>query len=340
MRFIDGDLHSPHMLPKQREMDSIVEQIYTSILTHPHLSRTLFILCGDHGMNDGGNHGGSSPGETSPALVFMSPHLKSLYPLPPTSRYTSTTFSEGQYLPAPLPTPEDGSFQFYKTVEQSDIAPTIAGLLGLGIPLNSLGVFIPEFLPLWHDPRSQVAVLLRNARQLVNVVSTKFPHLKFTDDVAANCRRRVEGDRDEGEEEDEDAAALACLWSKAITATTTSATAAATANNHQEAITSLLTFSRAAQKVMSNVASNYNLSFLYIAILLAMTSTILALTSSLPMLISSMKKGQSGIWAGGYFFAVIVGYAGMMFASSYVEEEQQFWHWALSGWDVYLVVKW
>ncbi|GKZ51940.1 major facilitator super transporter protein, partial [Aspergillus brasiliensis] len=51
---------SPYMATKQQEMDSIVANIYASIEQQQHLQSTLFVLCGDHGMNDAGNHGGSS----------------------------------------------------------------------------------------------------------------------------------------------------------------------------------------------------------------------------------------------------------------------------------------
>jgi ethanolaminephosphotransferase len=124
---------SPHMVPKQREMDGIVQEIYEAITSMQHLHSTLFVLCGDHGMNDGGNHGGSAPGETSPALVFISPKLKKL------SR------SE------PCPTDPSQDFDYYAKVEQSDVAPSIASLLGVPVPLNNLGVMIPDFLPLWPD---------------------------------------------------------------------------------------------------------------------------------------------------------------------------------------------
>src|SRR5690606_10794930 len=71
-------LTSPHMVAKQREMDGIIRQIYTAMESEEHLRSTLLVFCGDHGMNDAGNHGASSAGETSPALVFISPHLRSL----------------------------------------------------------------------------------------------------------------------------------------------------------------------------------------------------------------------------------------------------------------------
>jgi ethanolaminephosphotransferase len=86
-------------------------------------------------MNDAGNHGGASAGETSPALLFISPKLEAL----------------GAPQQSPIEAFDD--LQYYRTVEQADITPTLAGLLGLPIPLNSLGVFIPEFLDLWDSSK-------------------------------------------------------------------------------------------------------------------------------------------------------------------------------------------
>ena len=122
------------MKPKQSEMDGIVKQIYKAMESSSHLQSTLFVLCGDHGMNDGGNHGGSSDGETSSALLFMSPSFRSI--------------SQG----LPCPTLSDTQdYSYYAKIEQSDLAPSIAGLLGLPIPLNNLGVFVPSLLDLWED---------------------------------------------------------------------------------------------------------------------------------------------------------------------------------------------
>jgi len=119
------------MIPKQHEMDGIVRQIYEAIETEDFLKSTLLVLCGDHGMNDAGNHGGSSPGETSPALVFISPKLKDI--------------TSGLLSPAPF----NEDFRYYKHISQSDIAPTLGGLLGFPVPRNNLGAFIADFLPLW-----------------------------------------------------------------------------------------------------------------------------------------------------------------------------------------------
>lgn len=122
---------SQNMKPKQTEMDGIVRKLYSAIESSPHLERTLLVLAGDHGMNDAGNHGGSGVGETSPALVLLSPKFQQI--------------SKGLKSPAEF----REEFDYYTKVEQSDIVPTLAGLLGTAIPRNNLGVFIKSFLGLW-----------------------------------------------------------------------------------------------------------------------------------------------------------------------------------------------
>lgn len=61
--------------------------------------QTLFLLVGDHGMNEIGNHGGSSWGETAAAAVFISPSFH--IPNPPLK---------------------------LKTINQMDLVPTISGI--------------------------------------------------------------------------------------------------------------------------------------------------------------------------------------------------------------------
>lgn len=133
--------NSTNMLPKQIEMDGIVQRIYTALESQKHLKSTLMVLLGDHGMNDAGNHGGSAPGETSPALVFLSPKLKSL----------------GRTFQSPVETQED--FRYYSVVEQSDLAPTLGALLGFPVPKNNLGAVMLDFLPFW--PRSMSIFFLK-----------------------------------------------------------------------------------------------------------------------------------------------------------------------------------
>ncbi|KAF2841407.1 alkaline phosphatase-like protein [Patellaria atrata CBS 101060] len=291
---------SPNMIPKQVEMDRIVEQIYHAIETKSHLKSTIFILCGDHGMNDGGNHGGSGAGETSPALVFMSPKLKSI-----AKKKQSPT--------VPL-----SAFHYYTLVEQSDIAPTLAGLLGFPIPLNNLGVFIPDFLPLWNNGNDRVQLLLRNALQILNIVKMTFSQQAFDNPFAKlDCSDPTSSGTE-----------LACKWRRV---TDIYRGMEGFKPKPESILPALTAFCKSAQSIMSSTASNYDVSRLLLGIGLAGASAAFALIHMLldPKTITISATGTQ-------YSLVIALYGIMMFASSYVEEEQHFWYWTTSFWFMYL----
>ncbi|KAJ5628373.1 GPI ethanolamine phosphate transferase 2 [Penicillium lividum] len=272
---------SPFMPSKQQEMDAVVKDIYTAMQQEPHLQSTLFVLCGDHGMNDAGNHGGSSAGETSPALLFVSPKFQAL----------------GNRLESPVEATDE--FQYYRSVEQADITPTLAGLLGLPIPLNSLGVFIPEFLSMWD--------------------SATFPGVSFEqNDIAASCASGavsgIEGAQ--------------CAWSQIhqLSRDTRAEDAFAIVGP------ALQRFSRNAQEVMSSTASDYNVSRLALGLLITGSAVLMLL----PAVYQDCARSA---YTGGFLAFLVVSYGSMMFASSYVEEEQQFWYWICSGWIFYLHIR-
>ncbi|KIW09490.1 uncharacterized protein PV09_00368 [Verruconis gallopava] len=292
---------SPNMVPKQEEMDSIVKEIYEAMTSMNHLTSTLLVLCGDHGMNDGGNHGGSSPGETSPALVFISPKLKQL--------------SMGK----PCPTDPRVDFEYYKMIEQSDVAPTIAGLLGVPVPLNNLGVIIPDFLPLWSNRIDQVQLLLRNAKQILNIVKATFKDVAFVSEneqQAAN--RQLSQSGGEGPK-------LSKLWANAVKKLPFGECMDSDA---YDAVEALYEFCQEAQELMSSAASNYDLSRLAFGIIVACMSV--AMTALVSRLLPLMNS------TGAFFALMNVLYAIMMFASSYVEEEQHFWYWITGAWISFL----
>lgn len=83
-----------------------------------------------------------------------------------------------------------------------------------------------------------------------------------------------------------------------------------------------------AQDVMSSAASNYNVPRLFIGTGLAIFTCILSLLT-----IPSLRPISS---AGTYYSLTLTLYAVLMFASSYVEEEHNFWYWVTSGWFFYL----
>ncbi|KAJ5205614.1 Alkaline phosphatase-like alpha/beta/alpha [Penicillium cf. griseofulvum] len=292
---------SPFMIPKQHEMDSVVTEIYTAMQQQDHLQSTLFVLCGDHGMNEAGNHGGSSAGETSPALLFMSPKFEAL---------------GGQ---RESPAEPSGDMQYYQTVEQADIAPTLAGLLGIPIPLNSLGVFIPDFLEMWDYGPHKLGILYQNAEQLLNTLTTTFPGSTFGPDSITYCASGVSSGIEGAQ----------CAWAKVQQILSSRDEAD---DPYSTAGPALLQFLRIAQEVMSRTASNYDVSRLILGLLITGVAGLLVLPATYK---ECTRHGSSGM----FLTLMIITCGMMMFASSYVEEEQQFWYWICSGWIVYLHVK-
>ncbi|KAA8563673.1 hypothetical protein MFRU_052g00500 [Monilinia fructicola] len=293
---------SPNMIPKQREMDGIVQLLYENMETKDFLSSTLLVLCGDHGMNDAGNHGGSAPGETSPALVFMSPKFKAL---------------ERERKTLEVPAPYEEGFQYYGTVEQSDIAPTLGALLGFPVPRNNLGAFINDFLPFWPEKNDRVQILLRNARQILSVVTATFPSFE-NDGPSENCQILSNSVDD-----------LACQW-RSI-----SQRLAGLKTNEQDHIAWIADVTRwlkEAQELMSSTASNYDLKKLITGQVIAAIALVMTSVTAGPFIVKHLKASIP-------FIGICLLYGIMMFASSYVEEEQNFWYWTTTGWLFLLSIK-
>ncbi|GFF97097.1 putative transferase [Aspergillus lentulus] len=293
---------SRHMMTKQREMDSIVALIYAAMEEQEYLQSTLFVLCGDHGMNDAGNHGGSSPGETSPALLFISPKFQT------------------KRRPEDSPVEAFSDLQYYRTVEQMDITPTLAGLLGLPIPLNSLGIFIPEFLMMWNNDAHRIDILLRNAKQMLNAMKGTFPDLDLEATTPPHgCDKQLPTGP----------AKVQCAWFQALQLVHG---LGRNRTNLPDVESALLKVLRSAQEVMSSTASKYNTTRLYLGLFVAALAVLLSFFSAYGL----VRKSSDAVT---FLMLSIISYSGMMFASSYVEEEQQFWYWVITAWAVYLHIK-
>lgn len=294
----------PNMLPKQKEMDGIVKMIYEAMEREPHHANTLLVMAGDHGMNAGGNHGGSGPGETEPALLFASPKLKRMQK---SREYECPT------------TPKAGTeFHYYTKVEQSDLIPTLAGMLGLPISRNSLGVSIPELAGLWPEQET-LQHLRRNAEQILQIVEATFGEESFRTAVSSFRNMQLATnelceDKAEGEQR------LACLWALAES----KAEERTSQRQGRDAQAAIMKFLLTAQDTLSGTASSYNIPRMVIGMVLSAVIILLTLLSF------------PTIWppttAGTFFAFTSVLYGIMMFASSYVEEEQQFWYWITPAW--------
>lgn len=146
-----GGPKSKFMGPKQREMDEIVADLYEKAVD----DRTLLVVMGDHGMNEIGNHGGASIGETSPGLLMASKQFQRL----------------DLNLQCPLKVSDE--MNYYNRINQIDIVPALAALLNLPIPKNSLGVIPMEILSTWSEPNRR-KVLAENGNQLFALYSAKY----------------------------------------------------------------------------------------------------------------------------------------------------------------------
>ncbi|KAF9915226.1 major facilitator super transporter protein [Lobosporangium transversale] len=225
-----GGPKSPLMKPKQAEMDAIAETIYKALIEKDNSNSgmaqqhgyeqkqdlpTLFILCGDHGMNEVGNHGGSSRSEISTSFLFMSPKFES-----PQAR------SEIRRMVEPYRSQEGREeYQYYKSVNQVDLVPTLSLLLGLPIPKNSVGKLIPELFSGLSEAEKLRALQI-NAYQMAGVLRAMWSDFEVNDSVLS--KDYIDPDlklEQEGEEirkstclqEKSQKATLACWYLSALT---------------------------------------------------------------------------------------------------------------------------
>ncbi|KXX73794.1 GPI ethanolamine phosphate transferase 3 [Madurella mycetomatis] len=107
------------MTKKLRQMDAFIRNLTATVD-----DETVLIVMGDHGMDGKGDHGGESDDEVQAALWMYSPkgifgRTKPEYATPPATAKT-------------------------RAVNQIDLVPTLALLMGIPIPFNNLGRPIEE----------------------------------------------------------------------------------------------------------------------------------------------------------------------------------------------------
>jgi ethanolaminephosphotransferase len=91
-------------------------------------------------------------------------------------------------------------------------------------------------------------------------------------------------------------------------------------------------WTRDAQGIMSGAATSYDMTKLVAGVILAAVSCTVAAIAAYPILAKSPGYSTP-------FLLMTLFYGIMMFASSYVEEEHNFWYWAASGWLVFLTMR-
>ncbi|KAK4123184.1 hypothetical protein N657DRAFT_645923 [Parathielavia appendiculata] len=109
----------PEMTKKLRQMDSFIRDLAATMD-----DKTVLVVMGDHGMDSKGDHGGESDDEVEAALWMYSP--KGIF---------------GRTKPEYVTPPATAKI---RPVNQIDLVPTLALLMGIPIPFNNLGRPIEE----------------------------------------------------------------------------------------------------------------------------------------------------------------------------------------------------
>lgn len=146
-----GPLHS-EFARKMQDTDELIADIAQSLDKD-----TLFVVLGDHGMTDTGDHGGDSRPELDAALfMYQNPSRGSELTSGMRGMADDGVASALASIPAlagsdgdlvdswTLDWPEAGLVREHRAVAQIDLVPTLSLLLGWPVPFSSLGLPIPE----------------------------------------------------------------------------------------------------------------------------------------------------------------------------------------------------
>jgi len=143
--------NSEQMKVKLRQMDDVLSDIINTVDDEvsgsvedddTSSSCTALFVFGDHGMTEGGNHGGGTEEETGAAL--FSHFSPSCVLPPPESRVTGEELASASTV--------------FNSVNQVDLVPTISYLLGLPVPFANIGSVITSLIPMGKDGAEVVGV--------------------------------------------------------------------------------------------------------------------------------------------------------------------------------------
>ncbi|XP_021352719.1 GPI ethanolamine phosphate transferase 1-like [Mizuhopecten yessoensis] len=143
-----------------KKMTELIEQYYGND------GKTSYLMTADHGMTNWGSHGAGHPHETLTPLVAWGAGVRQ----PVTRQHTSDpdSYSEDWNLKTLM----------RSDVQQADIAPLMAYLIGVPYPVNSVGVLPIDYLDC--DDRQKSQSLYANARQILSQYQIKMEKKKQT----------------------------------------------------------------------------------------------------------------------------------------------------------------
>ncbi|OPJ76528.1 GPI ethanolamine phosphate transferase 1 isoform B [Patagioenas fasciata monilis] len=143
-----------------KEIASMIENFYGND------GKTAFILTSDHGMTDWGSHGAGHPSETLTPLIVWGAGVN--YPQKVTSQFFEDNFLK------------EWKLENFKRldVNQADVAPLMASLIGVPFPLNSVGTLPLEYLN--NSAHFKAESMFTNAVQILEQFKVKMCQKKET----------------------------------------------------------------------------------------------------------------------------------------------------------------
>lgn len=131
--------HSKEYMSNIRLVDEIARNITKLFKKTFKDGSTAFVFTADHGMTDWGSHGSGSGHETEVPLIAWGAGIK--------------------------------RNERRQDINQIDVAPLLSSLIGINIPVNSLGILPSNYLDMKESDLSEV--LLSNTLQLLNIFNVK-----------------------------------------------------------------------------------------------------------------------------------------------------------------------
>ncbi|KAL6911592.1 hypothetical protein ACP4OV_000397 [Aristida adscensionis] len=309
-----GGRRSVLMTQKMKEMDDVIRMVHAASL-QDNPDRTLLVVVSDHGMTEGGSHGGSSYQETDSLALFIGYSVESSFCSP---------YNQNEAL-------------------QVDLAPTLALLFGVPIPKNNIGVVLLKLFNSLTDEQ-KLRTLELNSWQISRLLQAHIPDFCLEDCINSEGSSGIEANPESIEKK------LCHLLSKVVSHQSSSLHHSSSfkstdAGYFGTAVDAYYGFLRYMSEWLSHRATDKPFNLLICAISLMMMSClclmgiVFHLSKGQPV---SQVENQSDSHLDQHWHLdeafILVGiflYVISFASSSFVEEEQYTWHFLTS--TLYLI---
>ncbi|XP_068642685.1 GPI ethanolamine phosphate transferase 1 isoform X2 [Aristolochia californica] len=166
----NGHAHKPYSsiyLNNVKVVDHITKSVYDLVEGYFKDNRTAYIFTADHGMSDKGSHGDGHPTNTDTPLVAWGAGIRNPNWLSHASQVDDGFRFVDDHV-HDMPTPVQWGLGGLERIDvnQADIAPLMAAVLGLPCPVNSVGSLPLGYINL--NKAEEVEAVLANTKQVLN----------------------------------------------------------------------------------------------------------------------------------------------------------------------------